>query len=578
METRANYVLIGAFTLLGILGGLAFFVWLAQLEVNRQYDYYDVLFDNVSGLSQAGEVRFNGLSVGQVISIDLSEQFRGKVRVRIEVTADTPITEGTQAQLQAQGVTGVSFVGLTGGRPDAPLLRGTNGEIPVIMARPSTLETLTQDAPTLIAEAITLLKSLQSFVSPENQSYVTRILDNLDRASGELQTALNDFSTISRSVATATGEIGNFTGRLDAIGTSVETTLATADQTLEAARGAFAQAETTLGTATGALTSAETAFDGADQVIRDKLPGIVEDLSAAVASLRTAVSEIGTDAASVLDRFGLTADEAKGRLAELKTTIVNLDSALADARVTLSSVDSASQSVEALMAGDGTKLVAEARATLAQASASLRDVDKVMNEDVPGIVAEVRAAVTNANRVIAETGEDVTRFTKGLEPLTATASTTLVTATNTLHDASATLARLDTAMDTAESALTAAQGTFGSAQRVMDEDVGPTAADIRSAAAQLEESIAKVSADVPAITADLRQTVARASEVLARIDGMVAESAGPVRDFTETGLPQFVRFTNEARALVASLEQLTARIERNPAGFFLGNQAPDYRR
>ena len=96
--------------------------------------------------------------------------------------------------------------------------------------------------------------------------------------------------------------------------------------------------------------------------------------------------------------------------------------------------------------------------------------------------------------------------------------------------------------------------------------------------AQLEESIAKVSEDVPTITADLRQTVARASEVLARIDGMVADSAGPVHEFTQTGLPQFVRFTNEARALVASLEQLTARIERNPAGFFLGNQAPDYRR
>ena len=51
METRANYVLIGAFTIAGILGLLGFFVWLAKYQVDRQFDYYDVLFSDVSGLN-----------------------------------------------------------------------------------------------------------------------------------------------------------------------------------------------------------------------------------------------------------------------------------------------------------------------------------------------------------------------------------------------------------------------------------------------------------------------------------------------------------------------------------------------
>ena len=50
METRANFILIGAFTLFGILGSLGFFLWLAKVEVDRQYAYYDVLFTDVSGL------------------------------------------------------------------------------------------------------------------------------------------------------------------------------------------------------------------------------------------------------------------------------------------------------------------------------------------------------------------------------------------------------------------------------------------------------------------------------------------------------------------------------------------------
>ena len=72
METRANYVLIGACTLVAIVLGLGFFVWLAKFQVDRQYAYYDVLFDNVSGLNRAADVRFSGLTVGQVQSLELA--------------------------------------------------------------------------------------------------------------------------------------------------------------------------------------------------------------------------------------------------------------------------------------------------------------------------------------------------------------------------------------------------------------------------------------------------------------------------------------------------------------------------
>ena len=56
METRANFVLIGVFTLFGILGSFGFFLWLAKVEVDRQYAYYDILFSDVSGLGEAGNI------------------------------------------------------------------------------------------------------------------------------------------------------------------------------------------------------------------------------------------------------------------------------------------------------------------------------------------------------------------------------------------------------------------------------------------------------------------------------------------------------------------------------------------
>ncbi len=47
METRANYVLIGAFALAGMLGILAFFLWFARVELDQQFAYYDVNFPSV---------------------------------------------------------------------------------------------------------------------------------------------------------------------------------------------------------------------------------------------------------------------------------------------------------------------------------------------------------------------------------------------------------------------------------------------------------------------------------------------------------------------------------------------------
>ena len=70
METRANYILVGAFTLAGLLGLVAFALWFAKVEVQRQFGYLDLRFASVSGLTRAAEVRFPGLPVGQVGAVD----------------------------------------------------------------------------------------------------------------------------------------------------------------------------------------------------------------------------------------------------------------------------------------------------------------------------------------------------------------------------------------------------------------------------------------------------------------------------------------------------------------------------
>jgi phospholipid/cholesterol/gamma-HCH transport system substrate-binding protein len=579
METRANYLLIGATALAGIVLGLAFFGWLAKFQIDRQYNYYDVLFSDVSGLGRAADVRFSGLSVGQVVSLDLAGDGSGQVRVRIEVAAGTPIHEGATAQLQSQGVTGVSLVSLNPGDSSKPLLREmTPGEVPIIPGQRSVVQSLTEDAPDLLAESIKLVKEFQGLVGQENQDRVAAILGNTEQASGELETALSDFSTISRSVAAATGQISTFTTKLDPIATSIDDALGAAQTTMASMTAAFDQAGTTLGTADTTLKSVDGAAVAAGDLIRADGAATIAALKSTVTTLDGLVSDIGTEAQRVLSVYGDTATQATGRLGELQATIANLDRAIAGATTALAAVDSAATSFDTLIEGDGTALVAEARTTLAAAQASVEAIETAATDDLPAVIADVRRALATVNATVDQVSQDVTHFTGDLAPVAAQASTTLDAAATTFRDASAALDRLEPAIGSAERTLAAAEGAFAGAERVISDDVAPATADLRAATERMTAAVEAVSADLPAITAELRATLAQASGTIRRIDAVVQQSAAPIGQFTGQGLPQFTRFTQEAQALVGRLDRIAGQLERDPARFLLGSPAPDFRR
>lgn len=241
METRANYVIVGAFTILAILAGLGFFVWLAKVQINRTYTQYDILFDQVAGLAQSSPVRFNGVDVGKVLSIALDHVSDGQVRVRIEVAASTPVRVGTQATLSSQGVTGVAFVGLDGGDAGAAnlSLNPLTGvaEIPF---KPTVVQGLLADAPDLLHQATAVLNNFDRFTTQENADHIAKILANLDDVSGRLNTIVDDLGKTSASIAKASDNVSTFSAKLDGLATNADATLSDARSTLKDARTTLA--------------------------------------------------------------------------------------------------------------------------------------------------------------------------------------------------------------------------------------------------------------------------------------------------------------------------------------------------
>jgi len=116
METRAPYVLIGAFVLAVIGAAFGFVYWLHNTSSLTERTTYRIRFENtVSGLLTGAAVLFNGIRVGEVTTLELDSNNPNFVMATVTVVASTPVRADTKAGLDFQGLTGVPVVTLQGG-------------------------------------------------------------------------------------------------------------------------------------------------------------------------------------------------------------------------------------------------------------------------------------------------------------------------------------------------------------------------------------------------------------------------------------------------------------------------------
>lgn len=211
METRANYIVVGLFTLAVIVGGFGFVYWFHNAGGGSDRAFYKVAFQGpIGGLRNGATVLFNGIRVGEVTALSLNPNDPRGAIVTIAVDHNTPVRADTEVSLDYQGMTGIASLALRGGAPNAAPLAGQNGEAPLLVAGPSVSQDLMQAArdairriDNFIADNETpfrnSMRNIESFtnVLARNSDKFSRILTGLD---GLVSDGRRTLGTIDRTV------------------------------------------------------------------------------------------------------------------------------------------------------------------------------------------------------------------------------------------------------------------------------------------------------------------------------------------------------------------------------------------
>ena len=236
MEKKANYALIGLFTLLVVVAAFGFVFWFQNLGTKKTRIGYRIIFEGPTvGLRTGANVTFNGIRIGEVDSVRIDDPQHIVALVSVERKA--PVRKDTTVGLEFQGLTGIAAVALKGGSVDAPEVEADADGILTLTADSSLSRDMTESARAVLAsvnkmisdnsaavhDAVTNLDTFSQALA-RNGERLDNLLAGLDYlikkdGTGEFQAAVKSFHTLSDNLDSRTAEIAAGVNKFTANGT-----------------------------------------------------------------------------------------------------------------------------------------------------------------------------------------------------------------------------------------------------------------------------------------------------------------------------------------------------------------------
>ncbi|ROU07661.1 MlaD family protein [Lysobacter enzymogenes] len=274
METKANYVLIGAFTIVVTLFLLLFALWAAKYSSEKSWREYAVIFNEpVTGLSEGSTVQYNGIGVGTVQQLSLAPDDPRRVIAKLRLQADAPVKTDTRAKLSLTGITGTPIIQLTGGSPNSPrLAESGNGDVPIIQTEASALQNIADTANRLVAR-------LDQVLSDDNVQHVSKTLANIESLTG--------------SIADQRGDLRELIANAKKSSEQLSQTLATTNRAVESVDRELAQKlPGVINKLDSTLTKLDSAASGANGILNDNRAAISSFANDGLAQLGPTLAEL----------------------------------------------------------------------------------------------------------------------------------------------------------------------------------------------------------------------------------------------------------------------------------------------
>jgi phospholipid/cholesterol/gamma-HCH transport system substrate-binding protein len=198
MKTRASNLMIGSTTLAVIAAAFVGLLGFQKIHGIQQRGPLRIIFEgSASGLRKGGGVNFDGVQVGEILSLKLDNPRKVVALVRLDNSA--PIRKDTVVGLEFQGLTGVAAISLTGDADAAPPVPLDEDGIPVLTADRSETESI-RDAlhnvdRVLVGNQATLKNALLNF-----ETYTASLASKGDAIDSIIRKADNAFASFDSAM------------------------------------------------------------------------------------------------------------------------------------------------------------------------------------------------------------------------------------------------------------------------------------------------------------------------------------------------------------------------------------------
>ncbi len=343
MESKANYTLVGLFTLGVIALIFAFVLWFAKSgDQSTRLEYRIVFSGSVSGLTRGAVVRFNGLPVGEVVKLEILPSDPGKVVGTIQVEQTTPMRSDTRARLEYQGLTGVASVQLNGGDANAPKLTTLDKNAsPIVYADRSDYQDIMETVQRLAGKVDSVLSRADAVLAQSEGSVVATVR-NVEAFSRALSDNASNISAFMANIGEMSQKVGTLSTRLERFVDSAEAIVKTVDTQ------AINTAITNVSKFSEALGSRQQSVG----TMLDDTGALVASLKGSAAQLDRTLVDVGNLARAIdAAKLNQTLEGASKFSDVLGRNALNVDRILTDASLTAQRVSEASARLQNVMAG-----------------------------------------------------------------------------------------------------------------------------------------------------------------------------------------------------------------------------------